>query len=63
MLFRSPHTLALAIPAGLPGLPPVLDKPTAGKGVNAWVCEGVNCLPPIDDLSALADVLRQGQVG
>jgi len=32
---------------------PVLAKP-AGAEVNAWVCEGVTCLAPIDRLEDLA---------
>jgi uncharacterized protein YyaL (SSP411 family) len=51
-----PHTLVLAIPAGVAGLPAVLDKP-AGNSVNAWVCKGVNCLAPIADRAELLHVL------
>ena len=47
-----PSTLALFIPAGTGPLPPALDKP-ATEGVNAWVCEGVTCLPPIASLAQL----------
>ena len=46
-----PGVLALALPVGLRGLPPTLDK-AAGDAVNAWLCSGVNCLPPVS--------LRQG---
>ena len=48
-----PHCVVLAIPSGMAGLPPVLDKPLEKPPVNAWVCQGVNCLLPIDDLEAL----------
>jgi uncharacterized protein YyaL (SSP411 family) len=41
-----PTRLTLFVPAGAGPLPPPLDKPT-GATVNAWVCEGVTCLPPI----------------
>ena len=51
-----PHTLVLAIPAGVEGLPAVLDKP-ATTAVNAWVCRGVTCLPSIADLAELLRVL------
>jgi uncharacterized protein YyaL (SSP411 family) len=51
-----PHTLVLAIPAGATGLPAALDKP-AGNTVNAWVCKGVTCLPPIADCATLISVL------
>ena len=52
-----PTTLALALPAGTRGLPPPLDKPAA-PAVNAWVCEGVTCLPPIADRAALRERLQ-----
>jgi uncharacterized protein YyaL (SSP411 family) len=51
-----PHTLVLGIGEGLSGLPPVLDK-APGNPVNAWVCSGVTCLPPIDDVAELERVL------
>ena len=51
-----PHTLVFAIPTGTAGLPAVLDKP-AGDAVNAWVCRGVSCLPPIAGCAALLAVL------
>jgi uncharacterized protein len=48
--------MVIALPDGLTGLPEALDKPQR-RGVNAWVCRGVNCLPPIDQRSALEAVL------
>ncbi len=51
-----PHTLVLAIPAGVAGLPAVLDKP-ATAAVNAWVCRGVTCLAPIAGCAELLGVL------
>jgi uncharacterized protein YyaL (SSP411 family) len=51
-----PHALVLAIPTGVAGLPAALDKP-AGNNVNAWVCKGVTCLPPLADCAALLAVL------
>jgi len=47
-----PGTMVLAVPAGLRDLPPVLDKP-ASVSVNAWLCRGVTCLPPINSVDAL----------
>jgi len=47
-----PHVLALAIPPEVQGLPAALAKP-AGGGLQAWVCQGVTCLPPITDLAAV----------
>jgi uncharacterized protein YyaL (SSP411 family) len=52
----APARLALAIPAGTPGLPAALDKP-AGDAVNAWVCRGVTCLPPVATLAELDSAL------
>jgi hypothetical protein len=51
-----PATLVLFIPRGAPGLPAVLDKPDTGQ-VNAWVCEGVSCLPPVDSIEKLLELL------
>lgn len=47
-------TLVLALPSGMENLPGSLDKP-ATADVNAWVCQGVKCLPAISD----ADILLQ----
>ncbi|GAB4169957.1 MAG: thioredoxin domain-containing protein [Rhodocyclaceae bacterium] len=51
-----PHTIAAAVGEQERGLPPVLDKP-AGSAVNAWVCSGVHCLPPIEDPAEFEKVL------
>ena len=48
-----PDTLVLAVPTGLAGLPAVLDKAAPASGVQAWVCRGTNCLPPIAELAEL----------
>jgi uncharacterized protein YyaL (SSP411 family) len=55
-----PDTLVIAIPAGRAGLPPVLDKAAPAGGVNAWVCRGVTCLPPVTDLAELERLLSAG---
>ena len=52
-----PATLVVAIPAGVAGLPPVLDKAAPAHGANAWVCRGVSCLPAIGELAELDRVL------
>jgi uncharacterized protein YyaL (SSP411 family) len=53
-----PATLVIGIADGTAGLPPVLDKAApAGSGVNAWVCQGVSCLPAIGDLALLERTL------
>jgi hypothetical protein len=57
-----PGTLVLAIPAGIPAIPPVLDKP-AGQAVNAWLCRGVVCLPAITELDALRKACKEAVFG
>ena len=54
-----PDTMVIAIPAGLAGLPPALDKAAPAAGVNAWVCRGVECLPAMDDRDALERALAE----
>jgi len=49
-----PHTAVIAAGTGIRDLPPALAKPAGGK-VNAWVCEGVTCLAPIDRLEDLVE--------
>jgi len=47
-----PQTLSLALAADSGGLPETLAKPQS-DAVNAWVCSGVTCLPPIADRGEL----------
>ena len=54
-----PDMLALAIPAAAGELPAALAKPV-GPAVNAWVCRGVTCLPPIGELGELQRVIGAG---
>jgi hypothetical protein len=54
---HDPSTLVLAIAPGLAGLPPALDK-KPGDPVNAWLCCGVSCLPPITDPAELERALQ-----
>ena len=54
-----PHTLVLTLPAGVCGLPATLDKPVDGERVNAWVCQGVKCLPPITNPAQLLATVSQ----
>jgi uncharacterized protein YyaL (SSP411 family) len=51
-----PNTLVVALPNGLSGLPEALCKPES-RAVNAWLCSGVNCLPPISTTHDLLTVL------
>ena len=58
-----PATQIFALDRQLRALPPVLDKP-AGKGsVNAYLCQGVNCLRPVDELAAIRSLLEAAKVG
>ncbi len=54
-----PHTVVIALPEDISGLPPALNKPPAMAGVNAWLCMGVNCLPPVSDLGTIERLLDQ----
>ena len=54
-------TLLLALETGLRGLPAVLDKPAAGKDVNAYLCQGVSCLEPVQDVAALRELMDQAR--
>ena len=57
-----PHTLLVAIGSDEQSLPPVLAKPP-DRQVNAWVCEGVSCLAPIDRLDTLLEqVSKPGKI-
>ena len=56
-----PATMALVIPPGAARLPPPLSKPPSA-GVNAWVCEGVTCLPPIDSVDRLREALELSRI-
>ena len=56
-----PSTMILGVPQGLGVLPPVLDKPVAGA-VNAWLCRGVTCLPPIDSVEALKKACKDSSL-
>jgi uncharacterized protein YyaL (SSP411 family) len=54
-----PDTTIVAIPEGIADLPPVLNKPSPGDTarVSAWVCQGVECLPPVFELAELEQAL------
>jgi uncharacterized protein YyaL (SSP411 family) len=56
------HTMVIAAGTEFHDLPPALAKP-AGSRVNAWVCEGVTCLAPIDRLEDLVEqVSKPGKI-
>ena len=55
-----PGTLILALEGELVGLPETLTKPYT-QNVTAWVCQGVQCLPVIDDCQKLINVCKSGE--
>ena len=57
-----PRRLVLSIPDDAGDLPPALNRPRQGA-VNAWVCRGVSCLPPITELDALLQACNASVVG
>jgi len=57
-----PATLMFSIPADAADLPASLAKPTAPAAVNAWVCQGVTCLAPVDTLEMLQGILETGKL-
>ena len=58
-----PTTQVAAIPNGLKGLPPALDKPQRPEPVNGWLCQGVTCLAPMSDLDSLRQACKQPVMG
>ena len=58
-----PRTQLAAIPNGVSGLPPVLEKPQRPEPVNGWLCRGVNCLAPISDLRSLLEACKEPAMG
>ncbi len=55
-----PGTLILALEGEVAGLPEALAKPLS-QGVSAWVCQGVKCLPVIEDCQELITVCQSGE--
>jgi hypothetical protein len=58
-----PATLIFAIPEGTASLSPLLDRPVRPGAVNAWVCQGVTCLPPVDKPEMLLEQLNASEIG
>jgi uncharacterized protein YyaL (SSP411 family) len=52
-----PNTLILTLEGEHNGLPKALTKPMS-RGVSAWVCQGVTCLPVIRDCAELITVCQ-----
>jgi uncharacterized protein YyaL (SSP411 family) len=59
---HAPQTLVLALGPDAADLPPVLAKPASDR-VNAWLCEGVTCLAPVDKLEELMQQLGRKDQG
>jgi uncharacterized protein YyaL (SSP411 family) len=57
-----PRTLVLNLPNESGDLPPALAKP-ASDAVNAWLCQGVKCMPPLSDPAEALRLCKSGQVG
>jgi uncharacterized protein YyaL (SSP411 family) len=58
-----PTTVILALAPGATELPPLLAKPAVSGNVNAWLCQGVTCLPPVDKLESLLELLNIAEIG
>ena len=58
-----PTTVILALAPGAAELPPLLAKPAVPGTVNAWLCQGVTCLPPVDKLESLLELLTIAEIG
>lgn len=56
-----PHTLSVALAGDIQGLPACLDKPIMNH-VNAWVCQGVKCLPAISKPDELVQICKTAGV-
>ncbi len=54
-----PDTVVLAIADDTPGLPQALDKPARPEPVNGWLCRGVTCLEPVNDLVELQSLCKE----
>lgn len=55
----APRRLLFAIPADAADLPPALASKRAGNSTTAYLCAGMTCSAPINDLNELARALRQ----
>ena len=55
-----PSILTLTLEGEFAGLPETLVKPLS-QGVSAWVCQGVKCLPAINDCQKLIDVCQSDE--
>ncbi len=56
-----PDTVVLGVPSNAKELPEVLAKPI-GRGVNAFICQGVSCTAPISELDLMRRLLIPAQI-
>jgi uncharacterized protein YyaL (SSP411 family) len=54
-----PDTVVLALPDAMRDLPATLDKPPRPEPVNGWLCRGVMCLEPMNDLIQLKTACKE----
>jgi uncharacterized protein YyaL (SSP411 family) len=50
----SPTRMVFAIPDDAPDLPPALDEKRAVGGTTAYLCTGMTCSQPLNDLDSVA---------
>ena len=55
-----PGTMVISLEGEFSGLPETLTKPLS-QGVSAWACQGIKCLPVINDCQRLIDVCQSGE--
>ena len=56
-----PDAMTVALDAAVSDLPVALSQPV-GATVNAYLCRGVVCLPPIEDIQVLLANLDTGWI-
>jgi hypothetical protein len=52
-----PEVMIFALTKNVANLPDALNKPVSDKTI-AWLCQGTQCLPPINSLDELRDVIQ-----
>ena len=57
-----PATMVIPIAENRDRLPSMLDRPPSDT-VNAWVCSGVSCTPPVSDWAELERICNARDIG
>jgi uncharacterized protein YyaL (SSP411 family) len=57
-----PATMVVPLADNREPLPPMLNRPTSDT-VNAWVCSGVSCMPPVSDWAELERMCNARDMG